>query len=73
MTERSKFIYLLNAMERAAQATNPAKAGYGAKRQAVLDYVRRIEEAARPCQREHVEYRPVSRSDNRFYGDENNG
>lgn len=26
-----------------------------------------------PCQREHVPYRSSSRSDNRFFGDENNG
>lgn len=25
------------------------------------------------CNREHVEYRAPSRSDNRFFGDENNG
>lgn len=33
------FEYLLNAMERAAQAKHPAKAGYAAKRQAVLAFV----------------------------------
>lgn len=35
------FGYLLNAMERAAQAENPAEQGYAEKREAVLDYVAR--------------------------------
>jgi hypothetical protein len=39
----SDFIYLLNAMEAAAQADNPAQEGYGAKRKAVLDYVAEAE------------------------------
>lgn len=30
-------------------------------------------EQARVCHREHVPYVPSSRSDNRFFGDENNG
>jgi hypothetical protein len=33
------FEYLLNAMELAGQADNPAAAGYGPARKAVLDYV----------------------------------
>ena len=40
MSEAPKeFVYLLNAMERAAQEENPAAHGYAAKRRAVLDYV----------------------------------
>lgn len=39
----SQFIYLLNAMERAAQAENPAEHDYGAKRRAVLEYVAKLE------------------------------
>jgi hypothetical protein len=41
--EMSRFIYLLNAMENAAQAANPAKEGYAAKRRAVLEYVEKLE------------------------------
>jgi hypothetical protein len=39
----SAFIYKLNAMENAAQAKNPAKAGYGDKRKAVIEYVAKLE------------------------------
>lgn len=39
----SKFIYLLNALENAAQDNDPYGAGYPAKRQAVLDYVASLE------------------------------
>jgi hypothetical protein len=34
-----RFTYLLNAMEQAAQAENPAEHGYAAKRKSVLDFV----------------------------------
>ena len=40
---KSKFIYLLNAMERAGQAKSPAVAGYGDKRAKVLNYVELLE------------------------------
>jgi hypothetical protein len=39
--------YLMNAMERAAQAKNPAKAGYAAKRAALFREIRRLEESAK--------------------------
>jgi hypothetical protein len=39
----SQFIYLLNAMENAAQAADPSTAGYGLKRRAVLEYVEKLE------------------------------
>lgn len=39
----SKFIYLFNAVENAAQSEEPAKEGYAAKRQALLHYVEVIE------------------------------
>jgi hypothetical protein len=39
----SAFIYKLNAMENAAQAKNPSKAGYGDKREAVIEYVSKLE------------------------------
>lgn len=39
-----KFIYLLNAMERASQSSAPAANGYGAKREAVLKYVEQAEQ-----------------------------
>jgi hypothetical protein len=41
----SPFDYLLNAMEYAAQQDEPYKAGYASKRQAVLEYVRKLEKA----------------------------
>lgn len=40
---RSPFVYILNAMEVASQAENPAEHGYGDKRRAVLDYVASLE------------------------------
>lgn len=40
------FEFLLNAMEHAAQAKNPARAGYAAKRRAVLTYVAQLEARA---------------------------
>ena len=40
----SQFDYLLNAMENAAAQEVPAKHEYAAKRQAVLAYVRRLEQ-----------------------------
>ncbi len=47
---QSPFVYVLNAMERAAQQEAPAEHGYAAKRAAVLEYVadreRRIDELA---------------------------
>jgi hypothetical protein len=43
----SQFVYLLNAMERAAQAEFPAEHGYSDKRRAVLEYVAKLE-APRP-------------------------
>ena len=39
----SQFIYLLNAMEDAAQAADPSTKGYGLKRRAVLEYVEKLE------------------------------
>lgn len=37
-------------------------------------YIAQLRRAAKePCPREHVEYKSWSRSDNRFFGDENNG
>lgn len=39
----SQFIYLLNAMEHASSFRNPSDHGYAEKRQAVLDYVARLE------------------------------
>lgn len=48
----TRFIYLLNAMERAAQAEHPAKEGYAEKRRAVLQYVESRDaelRAARGC------------------------
>ena len=39
----SQFIYLLNAMEHASQADHPDKMGYARKRQAVLEYVEKLE------------------------------
>jgi hypothetical protein len=47
MSDRpTEFDYLLNAMERAAQAKNPAKAGYAAKRKAVLEHVAKMTRAS---------------------------
>ena len=43
----SQFTYLLNAMENAAQANDPATAGYGLARRAVLEYVQSLEELER--------------------------
>lgn len=40
---QSKFVYLLNAMENAAQSEHPYKAGYPDKRAAVLKYVADLE------------------------------
>jgi hypothetical protein len=37
-----QFAYRLNAMEHAAQAKDPAEAGYAAKRRAVLEFVRAL-------------------------------
>lgn len=37
------FIYLLNRMENAAQASDPSTAGYGMARRAVLEYVQKLE------------------------------
>ena len=42
----SHFIYLLNAMENAAQASDPSTAGYGLARRAVLEYVEKLEAPA---------------------------
>lgn len=39
-----RFTYKLNAMEWAAQADEPSKVGYAEKRQAVLDFVRKLAE-----------------------------
>jgi hypothetical protein len=39
----SPFDYLLNAMEYAAQQDDPWRAGYPSRRQAVLEYVRKLE------------------------------
>lgn len=43
-----EFTYLLNAMERAAHAVYPSEEGYGEKRQAVFDFVRRLATPATP-------------------------
>lgn len=43
----TRFGYLLNAMERAAQAEYPAKEGYAEKRRAVLQYVESSDAEAR--------------------------
>lgn len=43
----TRFEYLLNAMEHAALAPNPAEQQFGEKRQAVLDHVARLERGAR--------------------------
>lgn len=43
---QSKFVYLLNAMENAAQSEHPYKAGYPDKRAAVLKYVADLEVGA---------------------------
>jgi hypothetical protein len=42
----SQFIYLLNSMECAATAENPAEHGYADKRRAVLEYVAKLEATA---------------------------
>ena len=39
----SPFVYLLNTMENAAQASDPSTAGYGLARRAVLEYVEKLE------------------------------
>ena len=39
----SKFVYLLNAMENAASTDHPSKHGYAEKRQAVIDYVGKLQ------------------------------
>ena len=41
--KKSPFIYLLNAMENAAQASDPSTAGYGLARREVLEYVEALE------------------------------
>lgn len=41
---KSPFIYLLNAMENAAQERDPFKAGYAQRREEVLRYVDMLEE-----------------------------
>lgn len=46
MSDKSTFIYLLNAYQLAAQAEEPAKCGYKAKREAVLEYVTLAEQSA---------------------------
>lgn len=44
--KNTPFNYLLNAMERAAQAERPADHGYGEKRKALLAHVRELERKA---------------------------
>jgi len=44
---KSPFIYLLNAFEAATHDDAPADVGYAEKRQAVLDYVAKLEAAVR--------------------------
>jgi hypothetical protein len=46
MEQMSPFIYLLNAMENAAQERDPFKAGYPARREEVLRYVAELESKA---------------------------
>jgi hypothetical protein len=43
MSKDRTFEYLLNAMEHAAQSSNPALEGYGIKRRKVLEYVEQLE------------------------------
>lgn len=43
----SGFIYLLNALEGAAQSENPFERGYADKRRAVLEYVEKLESTTR--------------------------
>ena len=45
VTQTPKFVFLLNAMENAAIVQYPAEHGYWGKRQAVLDYVAKLETA----------------------------
>ena len=47
----SPFVYLLNALENAAQADDPYRAGYPAARAAVLEYVAKLEGCARSAGR----------------------
>jgi hypothetical protein len=44
----SQFNYLLNALEEAAQAGEPAKYGYGERRRKLLEYVANLERKAQP-------------------------
>jgi len=47
MTEKlTQFDYLLNAMHHAGRAENPAQAGYGDKRRALILHVRALEKDA---------------------------
>jgi hypothetical protein len=48
----SKFIYMLNRMENAAQASDPSTAGYGLARREVLEYVEKLEAARGEAPRE---------------------
>lgn len=52
--EMTRFDYALNAMENAAQAKNPAEAGYGAARKAVVGYVESL--VTRMVEAEKVAY-----------------
>jgi len=40
---RTQFDYLLNAFEEASQSSDPDEHGYGAKREALFEYVRALE------------------------------
>jgi hypothetical protein len=44
--QRTQFDYLLNALERASQADNPAEHGYADKRRSLFAYVRELEARA---------------------------
>lgn len=48
MSEPTQFDYLLNTLEHASQADDPAKAGYGEARKALFAYVRSLEKSWLP-------------------------
>lgn len=50
LDHRTQFDYLLNGLEFAAHADDPAKAGYAEKRRALFAYVRDLEVRAAPVQ-----------------------
>lgn len=61
--QMSRFVYLLNAMELAAEEVSPSLAGYGEKRRAVFEYVEDIERRlAEAYQRDAELWRLMKRS-----------